>query len=132
MGNRIWGTYMDNEIRNYRDLRVWQLAMELVVDCYRMAKSFPRHELFGLTSQLQRAAVSIPANIAEGHGRAYTKEYLRYIAIARGSLIELETHLLIAERLNYCDKLKLEELFEKAGSIGRMLTNLRRSLIKNT
>jgi len=123
---------MDNEIRNYRDLRVWQLAMELVVDCYRMAKSFPRHELFGLTSQLQRAAVSIPANIAEGHGRAYTKEYLRYIAIARGSLIELETHLLIAERLNYCDKLKLEELFEKAGSIGRMLTNLRRSLIKNT
>jgi len=123
---------MNLEISSYRDLRVWQLAMDLVVDCYRTVKLFPRHEQFGLTSQLQRAAVSIPANIAEGHGRAYTKEYLRHIAIARGSLVELETHLIIAERLNYCDKIKLEELLEKTGSIGRMLTNLRRSLIKNT
>ena len=123
---------MDNEISSYRDLRVWQLAMELVVDCYRMVKLFPRHELFGLTSQLQRAAVSIQANIAEGHGRAFTKEYLRHITIARGSLIELETHILIAKRLNYCNQIELEELLEKTSSIGRMLTNLRRSLIKNT
>ena len=69
-------------IKNYQDLEVWQKAMDLVVDCYQLTKYFPRSEAFGLTNQLQRAAVSVPANIAEGRGRRYTKEFLKYISIA--------------------------------------------------
>ena len=141
MGDRIWdigkkielwkrSERMNGEINSYRDLKVWQLSMDLVIDCYRAVKLFPKHEQFGLSSQLQRAAVSIPANIAEGHGRSYTKEYLRHIAIAKGSLVELETHIQIADRLNYCGEKKINELLEKTSSIGRMLTNLRKSLIK--
>ena len=123
---------MASEIKNYRDLKVWQQAMEVVVECYSLVKQFPSQELYGLTSQLRRAAISVPANIAEGHGRAYTKEYLRHISIAKGSLVELETHIQIAGRLNYCDENKLNELLEKTNSIGRMLTSLRKSITRNS
>lgn len=94
---------MVDKISNYQDLTVWQQAMDLVIECYQLAKHFPNFEQYGLTSQLQRAAVSIPANIAEGHDRAYTKEYLRHLSIAKGSLTELETHIHIAKRLSYCN-----------------------------
>ena len=123
---------MKGEVNSYRNLRVWQLAMDLVIDCYQTVKFFPKHEQFGLTSQLQRAAVSIPANIAEGHGRSYTKEYLRHIVIAKGSLVELETHIQIADRMHYYDTNKLNELLEKTNSLGRMLTSLRKSLTKGS
>lgn len=87
--------------QGYRSLKVWQKAMDLVILCYKRTERFPRNEQYGLTSQLQRAAVSIPANIAEGHERRHPKEYIQHLSIASGSLAELETHILIANRLNY-------------------------------
>lgn len=102
--------------------------MDLVVDCYQLTKSFPKSEIYGLVSQLQRAAVSIPANISEGHNRGYTKEYLHHIAISLGSLAELETHLEIARRLNYADSNTIHNLFVRTDEIGRMLTGLKKSL----
>ena len=115
-------------IRSYRDLEVWQKAMALVVECYRITKEFPRSETFGLASQLQRAASSIPANIAEGRERQYTKEFLQHLSIAYGSLAELETHLEISWRLNYIDENLLNGLLAKTAEIGRMLNGLRKSL----
>ncbi|MFV9505811.1 MAG: four helix bundle protein [Oscillochloridaceae bacterium umkhey_bin13] len=86
-------------IQSYRDLLVWQKSMDLVTEIYQLTRQFPHEELFGLTSQTRRAAVSIPANIAEGYGRIHRKEYLHHLSIARGSLMEVETHLQIAVRL---------------------------------
>lgn len=77
-------------IKSYRDLEVWQKAMDLVVVCYEITKEFPKNEIYGLTSQLQRAAVSIPTNIAEGQARQYTKEFIQYLSISYGSIAELE------------------------------------------
>ena len=89
------------KIHSFRDLRVWQLAMEVVELVYRLSRSFPRSEVYGLSSQIQRAAVSVPSNIAEGHTREHTKEYLQHLSIAQASLAELETQLEIAIRLKY-------------------------------
>jgi len=116
--------------KSYRDLEVWQRAMELVVECYQITKSFPKHEVFGLAGQLQRAAISVPANLAEGRARQHTKEFIQHISIAYGSLAELETHIQIAEHLNYIDKSQVDSLMGKAAAIGRMLNGLRRSLEK--
>ncbi|HET9530858.1 MAG TPA: four helix bundle protein [Blastocatellia bacterium] len=80
-------------IRNYRDLVVWQKSMDLVVNCYRITEQFPKIEIYGLTSQLQRAAVSVAANIAEGNGRSHTREYLNHLSMAYGSLMEVALHL---------------------------------------
>jgi len=84
-------------VQSYRDLQVWQKSMDLVTECYRATQQFPKTEIYGLTSQLQRAAVSVPANIAEGQGRQHTKEFIQHLSIAYGSLAELETHLQIAQ-----------------------------------
>ncbi len=119
---------MNDKIKSYQDLTVWQHAMDLVIECYQLVKHFPSFEQYGLTSQLQRAAVSIPANIAEGHGRAYTKEYLRHLSVAKGSLTELETHIQIAKRLSYCNGEQQNKLLTMTNSIGRMLTGLQKSL----
>ena len=115
-------------LKSYRDLEVWQKAIDLVVECYQITKKFPKSEIYGLTSQLQRAAVSIPANIAEGRGRQHTREFVQHLSIAYGSLAELETHLQIAHRLNYIDIGNLDQLLEKTAEIGRMINGLRRSL----
>ncbi len=80
-------------IKSYRDLEVWNVAMDLAASCYTLTRLFPKDELYGMTSQIRRAAASIPANIAEGHGREHTKEFLNHLSVARGSLMELETHL---------------------------------------
>ncbi len=90
------------EVKGYRDLKVWQLGVALAKEVYLLTRGFPKHEVYGLSSQAQRAAVSIPANIAEGHARDSTREYLQHVSIAQGSLAELETHLILAESLNYC------------------------------
>ncbi|HEU4390865.1 MAG TPA: four helix bundle protein [Blastocatellia bacterium] len=119
-------------IRGYRDLEVWQKAMDLVLECYRIAERFPKTETYGLTAQLQRAAVSVPANIAEGHGRSHTKEYLNHLSIAYGSLMELETHLQIAGRLSFLDNSSLESLLGRSAEIGRMLNGLMRKLSDRT
>ena len=88
-------------IKSYQELTVWQKSMDLVEAIYLLAKKFPKEETFGLTSQIKRAVVSIPANIAEGYGRTHRGDYLHHLSIARGSLMEVETHLAIALRLNY-------------------------------
>ncbi len=90
--------------RKHQELKVWQEAMSLVKDIYRVTKEFPREEIYALTSQMRRAAVSIPSNIAEGAARTGNREFLQFLSIARGSLSELETQLIIAGELNYLPK----------------------------
>lgn len=117
-------------IKSYKDLDVWQKAMDLAVMCYQATKDFPKSEVYGLTSQLQRAAVSIPANIAEGHERKHQKEFIQHLSIAYSSLAELETHIQIAQRLDYISSDKTKRLLEMTGEIGRMLNGLRKSIEK--
>ncbi len=115
-------------IQSYRDLKVWQKAMDLVERCYQITKFFPKDELFGLTSQIRRAAVSIPSNIAEGSAREHTKELLYHLAISYGSLAELETDFQIAKRLGYIHLSTYNQVSVEATNIGKMLNGLRRSL----
>jgi four helix bundle protein len=125
LAKRAQGTHALND---YRDLRVWQVAMDLVVEGYRLAHLLPPHERFGLTPQIRRAAISVPANIAEGYGRLRRGEYLNHLSIARGSLLELQTLLAIAERLGYVAVADLGKSAELCDFVSRMLTRLRRSL----
>ena len=113
---------------SYRDLEVRQRAMDLVVMCYELTKRFPSSEAYGLTSQLKRAAVSVPANIAEGQARQHTKEFLQHLAIASGSLAELETHIQIAERLGYIKRSMIEEALFLSDQVARMIAGLRKFL----
>jgi len=115
-------------ITSYRDLDVWNRSMELVVACYRLTEAFPSREQFGLTSQVRRAAASVPSNIAEGHGRASTGDYLRHLSIAHGSLMELETQLEIARRLGYLPDETWLQASAQARDVGRMLHGLIRRL----
>ena len=117
-----------DKVESYRDLRVWQLGMDLVEQCYIVTRKFPNDEQFGLTSQIRRAAVSIPANIAEGWGRQGRAEYLRFLMIAQGSLKELETHLLLSRRVGITNESQVEPLLKNADSLGRMIFNLARKL----
>ena len=117
-----------NALKSYQDLVSWQQGMELALACYRLAKTFPASERFGLTSQLTRAACSVPSNIAEGYGRSGRADYLRCLAIARGSLMEVETQLLIARDLGYGGASDREAALSKAGRTGRVLGALMRSL----
>jgi four helix bundle protein len=119
------------KIKSFRDLRVWQLAMEVVELVYRLTRSFPRSEVYGLASQIQRAAVSVPSNIAEGHTREHTKEYLQHLSIAQASLAELETQLEIATRFEICFETRLP-IAERVGSLGRQLYSLRNALLKTS
>ena len=118
-------------VKTFKELIVWQEAMNLVEMIYLQTKTFPREEIYGLTSQIRRAAVSIAANIAEGNGRQSRKEYLQFLSIANGSMKELETHILIAERLNLLAKEKSEELQSQMQSVGKLLSALRKSLLPN-
>lgn len=115
-------------LKSYRDLEVWQKAMDLVEEVYRIAERFPSHEKYGLTGQLQRAAVSIPANIAEGYARMHRKEYLHHLSIARGSLAEVETHLALAVRLGFASKDDVIGTWRRAQDVGKLLTRLIQSL----
>lgn len=120
----------DREINGYRDLKVWNRAMDLVVRSYEVTKGLPKSEQYGLISQIQRAAVSIPANIAEGKGRKHLGDYLRHLSFARGSLMELETHMLIAERLGYITSQQAEAILSLTEEVSRMLSSLQRALEK--
>jgi len=115
-------------IRSYRELKVWQAALGLAKQCYFATKGFPKEELFGLTSQIRRAAASVPANIAEGQGRQHRKEFLNHLSIARGSLKELETHLILSEAVELLSRDRLDVLLEAADNVSRMLSGLRRAL----
>src|SRR2546430_11894359 len=119
-------------ISSYRDLQVWQRGMDLVVESYRLTEKLPKAELYGLVSQIRRAAVSIPANIAEGHGRYHTREFLRHLSIAKGSLIELETELIAAGRLGFIPEPDVRSALNATAELGRMLAGLTRSLRART
>ncbi len=115
-----------NQIKSHKDLKVWKESMNLVVEIYKVSESFPKHEVYGLTSQLRRASVSIPSNIAEGAGRRGNKEFIRFLYIALGSLSEVETQIEIGYRLSYIDK--LEGINKSIYFIRKMLANLIKSL----
>lgn len=115
----------------YRDLKVWQAAMRLAEEAYRLSARFPKHEVYGLASQLQRSAVSLPSNIAEGHGRNSRKEFNHFLGIALGSLAELETQLILAEHLDYLNEEEIGPALQNADEIGKMLKGLQKSLNTN-
>jgi four helix bundle protein len=117
------------QIRSFRDLRVWQASIELVRTVYEATSKFPRSETYGLASQMQRAAVSVPSNIAEGHARESTKEYLQHLSIAQASLAELETQLEIAKLLNYISETAASDLLQTIAALGRQLFALRNALM---
>ena len=114
-------------MEGHQDLIVWQKAMDLVTVIYRLTRGFPKEEMYGLTSQIRRAAVSIPSNIADGHALKQTLAYLRHLAIASGSLAEVQTQMEIADRLGYL-KPENRKMLGPADEVGRMLAGLRRSL----
>ena len=116
------------EVHSYRDLRVWQIGMDIVGQVYEVTRNFPKAEVFGLTSQIQRAAVSVPSNVAEGHARGGTREFLHFITISLGSLAELETQLVIAHRLKYVDNETLGRVLLMCNALGKMLRALQKSL----
>jgi len=116
-------------IRSYRDLRVWQRGIELVESIYVITQSFPKQELYGLTSQM-RSAFSIPANIAEGHSREHTKEFRNFLSITQGSISELETELEIATRLEYVPPQKFNGLMTQIAGLAKQVRALREALAK--
>ena len=118
---------MSGAIKSYNDLHAWQKAMDLVEQIYRLTRGFPKEELYGLTSQIRRAAVSVPSNIAEGHCRS-RREFLHFLSIAQGSLSEVETQIEIAKRLAYMTVDQQQVLSILASEIGRMMNGLIHSL----
>ncbi len=113
---------------SFRDLRVWQEAMKLTTEIYRGTVNFPKHELYGLSSQIRRAAVSVPSNIAEGKGHRSDREFVRFLLHSRGSLLELQTQLLIAEELRYFRKDEGARMLAMAEAVGRALSGLINSM----
>lgn len=111
-------------VRSYRDLLAWQKAVALVTEIYRATEKFPRSELFALTGQIRRAAVSIPSNIAEGHARTSRKEFQYFLSNARGSLAELETQLIISQNLGFINRPDLDHLQDQIGEVGRIINGL--------
>jgi four helix bundle protein len=115
-------------MKNYKELEVWQKSKKLTIDVYKATEAFPHAEQFGLTSQIRRAAVSVTANIAEGWGRGSTREYVRCLLIARGSLMELDTHLIIADELTYLQSRHASAFQAQIESVGQMLNRLIQAL----
>lgn len=119
-------------VRSYRDLIVWQKSMDLAIECYRETRTFPVEERFGLTTQIRRCAASVPANIAEGRCRSGARDFARFLGIAHGSVAELETHLMLAERLGYTGGDRLNEILGRSAEIGRMTHGLRQAILRRT
>jgi four helix bundle protein len=115
-------------VQHFQQLQVWQKAVELSVGCYRLTQNFPGEERYGLTSQIRRSAVSVAANIAEGHARFHTKEFINHLSMARGSLAELETLLIIAQKIRLLSEEQLKTVLAQTDEIGRMTAGLRHAL----
>ncbi len=115
-------------LKSYQELEVWQVAIELVVEVYRITRAWPSDERFGLTAQVRRAAVSVPANIAEGYGRTHRGDYLRFLSVARGSVAEIETHLIVAVKVEIADRDATKGAWILLQRVGQMLTAHVRSL----
>ncbi|HYW67435.1 MAG TPA: four helix bundle protein [Candidatus Dormibacteraeota bacterium] len=111
------------------ELKIWQKAMDLVEACYKFSGALPKDERFGLTSQIRRAATSVPANIAEGFGRWNTREFARFLAIACGSVRELETHIVIAQRLGFAPAASAEQVLRATDELARMLFRMRQRVM---
>ena len=124
MGVREEKTYINSN----RDLNVWKNGIEIVKSVYIISAGFPKEEIYGLSSQIRRSAISIPSNIAGGHGRDSLKEYLRFISIALGSIAELQTQIFIAKELKFIDEVKYNELTDLSEVTGRMLKKLQQTL----
>ena len=118
-------------IKSYKDLIVWQKAMDLAEEIYLLTKVFPREEIYSLTNQIRRAAISIPSNIAEGHARKSISEYRQFLSIAQGSLAEVETQLLLAIRLNYQSEKQCKKATLLREEISKMLASLQKKLTSN-
>ena len=116
------------EITSYRDLLVWQQSMDLAAHVYELSRSWPRDEIYGLTSQARRSAVSVCANIAEGYGRENRGSYVQFLKIAQGSLKELETHLILSTKIGVDQAARVEPLLSECESIGKLLRSLMRKL----
>jgi four helix bundle protein len=114
--------------RCYQDLKVWQDAMELATECYKATSLFPRQERYGMSDQIRRSAVSIAANIAEGQGRRYPRDFARCLRVAAGSLCELETHVELSHRLRYLEEGEVAQLKTRMEAVGKMLNGLIASL----
>ncbi|MFC2091709.1 four helix bundle protein [Elusimicrobiota bacterium] len=114
----------NKKIKSYEDLEIWQRSMDLVEKIYHFSKSFPKEEVYGLTSQIRRAAISIPSNISEGFARYHNKEYRHFLYIALGSCAELSTQILIAERLRYMNKPDADLIVKEISEISKMTMNL--------
>ena len=115
-------------VRSYRELIVWQKGMDLVMLVYQVTKVFPKEERYGLTSQIRRSAVSVPSNIAEGQGRRSPADFKRFLSIARGSLQEVETQIMIASRLNYIEKTQEQKLLRLSTEVAKLLNGLSNSV----
>jgi len=116
------------ETHSYKDLKVWQNAINLATSVYYLTYKFPKQEMYGLSHQIQKAVVSVPSNIAEGAARNSTKEFLYFLSIALGSLAELETQLILALSLAYLEKTDLEVMLSRTNEVGRMIRGLQKSL----
>ena len=119
---------VQTEIRSYRDLRVWKEAMDLAEAACRLTGQFPKHEVYGFTSQVRRSAASVPANIAEGYGRDSKGAYVQFLRVAQGSVKELETHLLLAARIELASQGSVDPILGRCETVGKMLRGLIRSL----
>ncbi len=119
---------MSSSFKSYRDLEVWQKGIQLAKAIYQLTMSFPSEERFGLTNQMRRAAVSIPSNIAEGHARLSTAEFQRFLAIAMGSVAELETQIILSTELDFLSEAASHDMLSQLHSIGKMGRGLYRSL----
>lgn len=122
---------IDGKIRSFKDLRIWQRGIQLVEDVYAASRSFPKEERYGLQSQLRRAAVSIPSNVAEGFARLHNKEYRNFLYISLGSCAGLTTQIIIATRLKYVEATKADELLKEIDSISKMTMSLVKKLNTN-
>lgn len=115
---------MERTIKSFRDLNIWQKGIDLVKDIYKETQNFPRQEIYGLTNQIRRAAISIPSNIAEGHIRQHRAEFRQFLSVALGSLAELETQIVISRELNYISTEKSLNVIDQMGSLGKMIRGL--------
>ena len=119
---------MNQPIKSYRDLLIWQRGMDVVEACYRITKRLPDEERYGLISQIRRSAVSIPANIAEGHGREVAGSFIQHLRIAQGSLKELETLLVLVQRLELSEQVAVSPILDSCDELGRMLRSMIRTV----
>ena len=118
------GQKMENKVKSYKDLIVWQKSMDLVIEIYKLVKKLPKEETYSLSDQMRRAVVSIPSNIAEGYARKTTKEYLKFLSIANGSRTELETQLIICNKIGYLNEKEIEVAMQKSTEIGKMISTI--------